>query len=211
MHDDRCIYLCVCVCACVFTYMCMYVCMYRPTDPSLQPTIPNPSHDPQAGGECVTFEAIAAVLGRAIQECFPDPNVRVIAEPGMLICMCVYVYILCKTSLPPATHHHQHPHDPDRPILRGARLHARHRHHQVRKKTATTHHLHICVLLLYDTCISYPPINRDTPNSRRAVYPNGAVAAAAADDSTLPERAAAGVVGMVIEESGAYVLNGKEG
>ena len=46
----------------------------------------------------------------------------------------------------------------------------------------------------------YPPTT-----SRRAVYPNGAVAARAADDSTLPERAAAGVMGMgmVIEESGA--------
>jgi ornithine decarboxylase len=33
-------------------------------------------------GDCVTFEKIAAVLGPAINEHFPDPNIRVIAEPG---------------------------------------------------------------------------------------------------------------------------------
>lgn len=34
------------------------------------------------GSDCVTFEKIAAVLGPAINEHFPDPNIRVIAEPG---------------------------------------------------------------------------------------------------------------------------------
>lgn len=43
------------------------------------------SDDPDIHGKAegsVTFEAIAAVLGKAIQAHFPDPAVRVIAEPG---------------------------------------------------------------------------------------------------------------------------------
>ena len=36
----------------------------------------------KAGLDCVTFEAITAVLGPAIDKYFPDRNVRVIAEPG---------------------------------------------------------------------------------------------------------------------------------
>ncbi len=34
------------------------------------------------GQQCITFEAIAAVLAPAIAQHFPDPAVRVIAEPG---------------------------------------------------------------------------------------------------------------------------------
>lgn len=43
-------------------------------------------------GDGVSFERIAAVLGQAIDEVFPDRNIRVIAEPGRSVCIPLVPY-----------------------------------------------------------------------------------------------------------------------